>query len=256
MAKDTFYFTHDFNSRNDEKIKKLIRFHGMNGYGVFWSIVEDLYNNANALRLDYIGIAYDLRTDLNIVKSIINDFDLFVIDNDIFGSLSIENRLNERKLKSAKASESAYCRWGKAKEDANALRLECDGNAIKERKGNKEIKEIKDSKEPPPKKVVSKMILFKESNINNLETFTHSFLGSQYEHANFAYYFEVVSNWAASKAEKKIDWIAAVRGWMARDLKDGKFIKNDYNPQKNVKNNGFTREGLQAAFDARFADQK
>jgi len=43
---------------------------------------------------------------------------------------------------------------------------------------------------------------------------------------------------------------------MARDLKDGKFITNDYNPNKNVKNNGFTREGLQAAFDARFADQK
>lgn len=125
-----------------------------------------------------------------------------------------------------------------------------------EEEEQEEEQEEDGEQKPPPKKVVSKMILFKESSINNLETFTHSFLGSQYEHANFAYYFEVVSNWAASKAEKKIDWIAAVRGWMARDLKDGKFITNDYNPQKNVKNNGFTREGLQAAFDARFADQK
>ena len=41
MPKDTFYFSHDYNARNDEKIKRLIRKHGMQGYGVFWSIVED-----------------------------------------------------------------------------------------------------------------------------------------------------------------------------------------------------------------------
>ena len=43
--KDTFYFPHDYNSRTDEKIKLLIRKHGIEGYGIFWAIVEDLYNN-------------------------------------------------------------------------------------------------------------------------------------------------------------------------------------------------------------------
>ena len=47
MPKDTFYFSHDYNARNDEKIKMLIRKHGMIGYGVFWAIVEDLYNIKN-----------------------------------------------------------------------------------------------------------------------------------------------------------------------------------------------------------------
>ena len=153
MAKDTFYFSHDYNSRVDEKIRLLIRKHGMLGYGVFWSVIEDLYNNDNSLKLDYEGIGYDLRVDADTIKSIINDFSLFVIDVENFGSESVERRLNERKEKSRKASESANYKWKNKKNDANALNKDanallphsdstdkgCEGNAIKERKG-KEIK--------------------------------------------------------------------------------------------------------------------
>ena len=155
MAKDTFYFSHDYNSRADEKIKMLIRKHGILGYGIFWAIIEDLYNNANALRTDYEGIAYDLRVDIKIVKSVINDFDLFIIKDDFFGSLSVQRRLEERRAKSKKASESANYRWSKLKDNANAMRTQCDGNAIKERKG----KEIKETKEITYNKVVDEILI-------------------------------------------------------------------------------------------------
>jgi len=112
MPKDTYYFSHDYNCRNDEKIKRLLRKHGMSGYGIFWSIVEDLYNNSNQLMLDYEGIAYDLRSDIETIKSIINDFDLFMIEDNIFGSKSIENRIQERSEKSSKARTSALSKWG------------------------------------------------------------------------------------------------------------------------------------------------
>ena len=138
--KDTFYFSHDYSSRSDEKIKLLVRRHGMLGYGCFWSIIEDLYQNANALRTDYDGIAYDLRIGPDVIKSVITEFDLFVIDGEMFGSLSVERRLNERNTKSIKARESANYRWEKSKLDANALRPVCEGNAIKESK-------VKESKE-------------------------------------------------------------------------------------------------------------
>lgn len=152
MAKDTFYFSHDYNSRNDEKIKKLIRKHNMVGYGIFWSIVEDLYNNNNELNLDFEGIAFDLRVEVEVVKSIITEFDLFLIDDNYFGSLSIEKRLTERNGKSQKARDSARRRWenqknkcernaNALKNDATAILTECEGNAIKEIKG-KELKEI------------------------------------------------------------------------------------------------------------------
>ena len=138
--KDTYYFSHDYNSRNDHKIKKLISKHGYLGYGLFWAIIEDLYNNANALQTDYESIAFDLRTSESIIESIINDFDLFVIEADNFGSLSVQRRLEERDAKSLKARESAYKRWNKDKENANALQTDSECNAIKERKVN-EIKE-------------------------------------------------------------------------------------------------------------------
>lgn len=132
--KDTYYFSHDYNARLDAKLKALIRKHGMLGYGVFWSIIEDLYNNANALRTDYESIAFDLRVKSDVIKSIVNDFELFAINGEYFGSLSVERRLKERLEKSNKARESALNRWLK---DANALRTQSECNAIKERKEKK-----------------------------------------------------------------------------------------------------------------------
>ena len=148
MAKDTFYFSHDYNSRNDEKIKSLIFKHGLRGYGIFWAIIEDLYNNTNELQTNYERIAFELREDLIIVKSVIEDFELFVISDNYFGSNSVQKRLDERAEKSKKAKESVKLRWQKHQEnkdiDTNVLPTHNDSNTIKERKG-KEIKE-KESK--------------------------------------------------------------------------------------------------------------
>lgn len=132
--KTTYYFSHDFNARTDKKIKLLLKEKGWTGYGLFWAIVEDLYNNANALPLDYESIAFDLRTqDTGIIESIINDYDLFKNDGEYFWSESVQRRLDERKERSIKARESAKVRW----DNANAMQTHSDGNAIKERKGNK-----------------------------------------------------------------------------------------------------------------------
>jgi uncharacterized protein YdaU (DUF1376 family) len=138
---ESFYFSHNYNSRSDSKVKKLLHKHGLLGYGLYWAIVEDLYNNANALQLHYESIAYELRTEENTVKSIIHDFDLFVIDGDHFYSNGVKRRLEERNEKSIKASNSAKKRWNKSKGNANAMRTQSDSNAKKEKKV-KEIKEI------------------------------------------------------------------------------------------------------------------
>jgi uncharacterized phage protein (TIGR02220 family) len=149
--KETFYFSHDYNTRTDPKIKRLLQKHGILGYGIFWALVEDLYQNANALPTDYENIAYDLRTECELVKSIVNDFDLFKIIGDTFQSLSIERRLVERSEKSNKAKDSANARWNKVKDanafnkDANALLTQSDSNAIKESKVKEiKVKEIKE----------------------------------------------------------------------------------------------------------------
>lgn len=188
--KDTFYFPHDYNARTDDNIKLLIRKYGMLGYGIYWAIVEDLYNNANELRLDCEGIAYDLRVDQKDVESIINDFGLFVIDGGFFGSLSVERRLSERNAKSAKCRESAFKRWNNPKPNANAKRTQSDPNAIKERKGNKK-KGKRDVFKPPTQKEV--IDYFKE----------HDYPKELAVRA-WEYYNE--GNWVDSNGKRVINW--------------------------------------------------
>ena len=227
MRKYTFYFSHDYNSRSDEKIKNLIRKHGVAGYGIFWCIIEDLYNNANALRLDYEGIAYDLRVDANVIKSIINDFDLFITEDDYFGSSSVERRLDERNDKSKKARESALKRWNRTKKDANALQTHCEGNAIKERKG-KEKKE-KEKKTPyaetEEKSVPASPSVDKKKIEFNYETGKYTgitdvlikYWREQFPAINIEQEIKKSENWLfVNKKNRKKDLLRFLGNWLAR----------------------------------------
>ena len=149
MSKDTFYFSHDYNARNDIKIKRLIVKHGYEGYGLYWAIIEDLYQNDNSLPLDFDCIAYDLRADNELIESIINDFELFDVNENTFGSLSVQRRLQIRKdlsKKRAKAGRISAAKRKKAKEARDVEQvLKCvQQNPTKESKV-KESK-VKDNK--------------------------------------------------------------------------------------------------------------
>ena len=104
------YFSHDINSRTDKKIMKLICKHGFEGYGVFWAIVEFMHINDFKVS-DEDLIAYELRANVELVHSIMNDFELFTINDDFYISERINknlNRINEEKEKSKKG---AVMRW-------------------------------------------------------------------------------------------------------------------------------------------------
>ena len=132
MAKDAFYFSHDYNARSDQKISKLLAKHGMLGYGLYWAIIEILYNNNNILEIDYDCLSYDLRSDSEIIKSVINDFGLFTFCENTFGSISVERRLNERAKKTKKAEDSANARWSKDEKDEERKKaVQCLLYAIK-----------------------------------------------------------------------------------------------------------------------------
>jgi hypothetical protein len=195
MAKDTFYFSHDYNARSDEKIKRLIRKHGLQGYGIYWAIIEDLYNNANAMPLDCEGIAFELRMQCEVVESVLKDFDLFVFDDGQFGSLSVQKRIDERNKKSNKARETAYKRWNKmqtySEGNANVMPMQSKGNAIKERKG----KELKERKEI----FISKLSAFKER-------FTPTMLNEFYK-----YWTEHSENGYKMRFEKESTWDLELR---------------------------------------------
>ena len=112
---NTFYFSHDYNARSDYKIKRLLQRQGACGYGVYWILVENLYNNDNSLPIDYEVLQHDLQADAEVIRSVLNDFDLFQIKDNYFSSRTITERLNKRNEKSQKARYSALARWDKTK---------------------------------------------------------------------------------------------------------------------------------------------
>lgn len=148
MAVESFYFSHDYSARNDPKLQKVLMRLGQAGKGVYWDLIEMLYEEGGYLILSEIeSYAFALRTDISCITQLINDFDLFQNNGEKFWSDSVLKRLFLRNEKSLKASKSASIRWKKHKQDANALesdanalQTECNSNAIKEKKGNKNEK--------------------------------------------------------------------------------------------------------------------
>ena len=113
--KDTFYFSHDYYARMDRKLVKLAMKHGMAGIGVYWCIIEMLYEECGFLPIDYDQISFDLRTTPELIKSVINDFELFDTEDDTFFSYPVIDRLKERAGKSEKARQSIQIRWDKVR---------------------------------------------------------------------------------------------------------------------------------------------
>lgn len=132
------YFSHDYNSRSDPKIIELQIKHGQAGKGIYWDLVEMLYEQNGYLEISKIPTyAFALHTDNDTLNSIVREFELFKIKQDKFFSASVLRRIAQRNEKSEKAKESANARWSKVYADANALPTLSDSNAINKIKENK-----------------------------------------------------------------------------------------------------------------------
>lgn len=136
MSKKAYYFSHDYNARNDPKLIKVQIKHKMEGVGIYWCIVEMLYEQDGYIENEYERIAFELRTDTNVIQSVINDFGLFKIKGNLFYSESVLTRLELAKSKSIKATESVNKRWEKYERNTNVSKTD----TIKESK-RKERKE-------------------------------------------------------------------------------------------------------------------
>lgn len=126
------YFSHDYNARNDTKLVKLFMKYGLSGVGAYWCIIEMLYEERGyLLRSEYERISFELRTEVKLIKSIVENFELFEKDNKKFWSETALNRLEQRMIKSVKARESVNKRWDKYKRNTNVKQSKNDSNTIK-----------------------------------------------------------------------------------------------------------------------------
>ncbi len=136
MAKDTFYFSHDYHARNDEKILELRVKYGAEGYGLFWMLVETMAENENGgAKASLIG---GLSLGYGVAKERLLDFINYCVEIELFYeqdgfifSRRMKKHKDFREKLSVKGKEGAEKRWGNSPPIG-------EGNA-KERKG-KEIK--------------------------------------------------------------------------------------------------------------------
>lgn len=120
MAKEAYYFSHDANARNDEKILMLMAEHGLEGYGMYWVLVEMMFESTDTcLRHDKIkGIAFANSIAMAKLQDIIDTAiaeELFVSDGVEFWSESLRRRKNKYSDLKEKRSEAgrigAIKRW-------------------------------------------------------------------------------------------------------------------------------------------------
>jgi len=114
MKDNDLYFSHDASAMDDQKMINLYNRWKWKGTGIYWHIIELLRKADNyELVRDYLNLSKKFKISEKILKSIIEDFELFEIKGAIFYSNSLKRRMVKVKEKSEKARVSARIRWEK-----------------------------------------------------------------------------------------------------------------------------------------------
>ena len=171
-GKNAYYFSHDCNARNDEKILMLRAEHGWEGYGLFWALVEMMFENKETClhHTKIKGIAVSYNIDITLLQSVINtavNEGLFVSDGEKFWSESLRRRkaaFHELKEKRSEAGKKGMeSRWGKPEN------TEPDNSVITKNNKGKERK-VKESKVLNNTKIASRELKEKiKINIQKLQ---------------------------------------------------------------------------------------
>ena len=136
MKKETYYFSHDYNARNDTKILYMRQELGMEGYGIYWYLIEALADAGGILPLKIVPVlAKQMDSTLVKIEAVINNYELFQVAENQFFSQRLIQHLELRNALSEAGKIGAKTRWKNGGANGGAI---SHPNA-KESKG-KEIK--------------------------------------------------------------------------------------------------------------------
>lgn len=134
-------FPHEYNARNNPKLQNVLSALGLEGIGLYWCLIEQLYEQGGKIPINQCNcIAFALHLDCNCIERIINDFGLFETDSQYFWSNRVLDAINQQVSLSEKRKSASQKRWQKDTVDANAMQLDC--NCILEKESNKEKEDI------------------------------------------------------------------------------------------------------------------
>lgn len=120
--KNANWFEHDYNARNDQKILMLRAEYGMEGYGIYWSLIETMAEDKGEIDRVAIGglsLGYGVPKDrLKNVLDFCVKIGLFSGNENKVFSKRIKAHLEGRKLFQRKGLEGARKRWGNSPPNA------------------------------------------------------------------------------------------------------------------------------------------
>jgi len=169
--KEAYYFPHFSVARNDRKIQRLRMQLGVEGYGIYFMLLETLREQTDfsypLSDIDLLSKEFDTSTQK--VEAVIKSYGLFQFDENCFYSEKFIEFLSPYLERKKRAKDAAEKRWDKQRlleSNANAMQMhtngQSDGNATVIQKKRKEtLKEIKETK---PEIKIEREFFQKDSN--------------------------------------------------------------------------------------------
>jgi hypothetical protein len=129
-----YFFSHDYKARSDSKMMDCQMKFGMAGIGLYWCLVEMLYeSNGFIMHSQCDRIAFEMRVHKDRIAELIQETDLFDSDSEKFWSNSVLERLEFIETKSKKGKDAAKKRWNNAdasKKHADASNKNADASIL------------------------------------------------------------------------------------------------------------------------------
>lgn len=144
------------NSDSPEVMRARVK-HGIAAYGIYVALMQLLEEDEDhKLSKDYSMIAYEMRVDVSVVQSVVEDFDLFEVEEEYFYSKELSDTIEQaRKVSEARARAGRAGGAAKARNfvaNAKESSSKCQANARKNVANARNPKENETEKENLPPK--------------------------------------------------------------------------------------------------------
>lgn len=211
MSKDAYYFPHDSNAKDDPKCVLLIEQLGMEGYGIYWMLIETLREQPDytypVANIPALGRRYN--TTAEKVKTVVCNYGLFTVKDDkIFFSDSLNRRMLVLEEKRAKRSEAGRlgnaARWKTSQTDRNAITMRSQFIASK-------VNKSKVNESVGEESMRGKRKLFSPPTPSEVESFfTENGYTAEAARRAFDYYTD--ANWHDAEGKPVLNWKQKMRG--------------------------------------------
>lgn len=211
MPKDAYYFPHDSNAKDDPKCVLLIEQLGMEGYGIYWMLIETLREQPDytypVANIPALGRRYN--TTAEKVKTVVCNYGLFTVKDDkIFFSDSLNRRMLVLEEKRTKRSEAGRlgnaARWKTSQTDRNAITMRSQFIASK-------VKKSKEKESIGKESMRGKRKPFSPPTPSEVESFfTENGYTAEAARRAFDYYTD--ANWHDAEGKPVLNWKQKMRG--------------------------------------------